>query len=117
MSSAEEQETCASSDIEVISLRSNNGEPLINIQQRTISGQQITAGKTDKSIGGFNSNRQPNKAVILVKSPPPPNLTENIDNKLGTPLDASIQSVLEARETHILGILKFSPRNKLYQNE
>ena len=76
----------------------------MSIQQRTVTGQHMS-GKTDKS-----------KAIILVKSPPPPNLPkpEHIDHKLGTPLDASIQSVLEARETHIL---KLNNQNVKLQEE
>ncbi|RNA32793.1 TATA element modulatory factor isoform X1, partial [Brachionus plicatilis] len=108
-SNEEGLDTCASSDIEVISLPSTSGE---NSIQRIPSLASMAKQAKAKNV-----------KHIFVKSPPPPNssLTKS-DNSNEPKLDVpSDRSILVAREAHIIKLnqqnVKLQEENDNLQNE
>lgn len=98
-SSNEEQETCASSDIEVISLPSNSGDQLLALKQKNLINKQQTINSSSSSSSASKKLKptetcesKPN--LMYVKSPPP------------SEPDQTTAALLEAREQHILKLNK-----------
>lgn len=101
-SNEEGLETCASSDIEVISLPSTSGE---NSIQRIPSLVSISKQAKAKNV-----------KHIFVKSPPPPNSSSTLANKTNDQKsdNPSDRSLLVAREAHII---KLNQQNVSLQEE
>lgn len=130
-SSNEEHETCASevlSDIEVLSLPSNSGDPK----------QQLNNDKLKKNPSARHSDSKNSQLIsssnvmqILVKSPPPINNNSNQGilkqmnsedcGKSLSSSDVSANQVLAAREAHIIKLntqnVKLQEENDNYINE
>lgn len=95
-SSAEEQETCASSDIEVISLPSNSGDQLIALKHfKSLKNNKLKPNENIEESKQFKPNS--NVMQIYVKSPPAPVVTTQ---------ETDHAALLEARESHILKLNK-----------
>ena len=101
-SSAEEHETCASSDIEVISLPSTNGDQLLRSKQNQVNTHfQSPLIMINKKV---NNHKPKEDQITYIKSPPPDNQADH----------STTSNILEARETQIL---KLNKQNVKLQEE
>jgi hypothetical protein len=111
-STEEGLETCASSDIEVLSLPSNSGDQLLAIRKGSGKNSSLTlAANKQAHVNKLHSN------IKLIKSPPPPLIENNPSNQLDSQSSNSnpnLKHVLDAREAHIL---KLNKQNVKLQEE
>jgi TATA element modulatory factor len=102
-SSAEEHETCASSDIEVISLPSTNGDQLLRLKKNQKDNNHFQSPLI--IINKKVSNHKPKEdQITYIKSPPPDNQADH----------SATSNILEARE---IQILKLNKQNVKLQEE